>query len=269
MTTDDLGHQKMSEPTDNVFQEVAAEREKQDTKWGGTTHDDTHSANDWRNYLREHIKKSRSEDYRYQMIRVAALAIAAIESFDRKEAAKMNAGTPPQEHESDCKCDCVNCVTGNHHQCYYNAAAPAAKEPVTPPQVKNTAQLFHTVLDECLLEELIVHDGLTGSSPVSLFGILYHQTNATTGTWLNLNRASWSPQGSSLLMANRFFCDRCDRELPYSCHSAHGGVFHEKKDLSFSVQFVVHIIGHTRGTWEICEDCVIELASKALTDKSC
>lgn len=39
--------------------------------------------------------------------------------------------------------------------------------------------------------DLIVHDGLTGSSPVSLFGILYHQTNATTGTWLNMNRATY------------------------------------------------------------------------------
>jgi len=39
--------------------------------------------------------------------------------------------------------------------------------------------------------DVVVHDGLTGSSPVSLFGILYHQTNATTGTWLNLNRATY------------------------------------------------------------------------------
>jgi len=39
--------------------------------------------------------------------------------------------------------------------------------------------------------DLIVHDGLTGAQPVSLFGILYHQTNATTGTWLNLNRATY------------------------------------------------------------------------------
>ncbi len=39
--------------------------------------------------------------------------------------------------------------------------------------------------------DLVVHDGLTGSQPTSLFGILYHQTNATTGTWLNLNRATY------------------------------------------------------------------------------
>ncbi len=37
--------------------------------------------------------------------------------------------------------------------------------------------------------DLIVHSGLTGAQPVSLFGVPYHQNNATTGTWLNLNRA--------------------------------------------------------------------------------
>ncbi|HUL33777.1 MAG TPA: hypothetical protein VL128_07835 [Candidatus Eisenbacteria bacterium] len=39
--------------------------------------------------------------------------------------------------------------------------------------------------------DVIVHDGLSGSQPVSLYGIKYHQNNATTGTWLNLNRATY------------------------------------------------------------------------------
>src|SRR5579883_3429624 len=34
--------------------------------------------------------------------------------------------------------------------------------------------------------DVIVHDGLIGASPTSLFGIKYHQNNATTGTWMNL-----------------------------------------------------------------------------------
>jgi hypothetical protein len=42
--------------------------------------------------------------------------------------------------------------------------------------------------------DVIVHDGLVGASPVSLFGIKYHQNNATTGTWLNLNRATYAVQ---------------------------------------------------------------------------
>jgi hypothetical protein len=41
------------------------------------------------------------------------------------------------------------------------------------------------------VNDLIVHDGLTGAQPTSLFGILYHQTNATTETWLNLNRTTY------------------------------------------------------------------------------
>jgi hypothetical protein len=42
--------------------------------------------------------------------------------------------------------------------------------------------------------DLLVHDGLSGAQPVSLFGVPYHQNNATTGTWLNLNRATYPVQ---------------------------------------------------------------------------
>jgi hypothetical protein len=42
--------------------------------------------------------------------------------------------------------------------------------------------------------DVIVHDGLAGAQPVSLYGIKYHQNNATTGTWLNLNRATYPIQ---------------------------------------------------------------------------
>jgi len=42
--------------------------------------------------------------------------------------------------------------------------------------------------------DVIVHDGLSGAQPVSLFGVPYHQNNATTGTWLNLNRATYPVQ---------------------------------------------------------------------------
>src|SRR6201997_238164 len=45
-----------------------------------------------------------------------------------------------------------------------------------------------------VVNDVIVHDGLTGAQPVSLFGIKYHQNNATTGTWLNLNRATYPQQ---------------------------------------------------------------------------
>jgi hypothetical protein len=42
-----------------------------------------------------------------------------------------------------------------------------------------------------IVTDVIVHDGLVGAQPSSLFGVLYHQSNATTGTWLNLNRATY------------------------------------------------------------------------------
>jgi hypothetical protein len=42
--------------------------------------------------------------------------------------------------------------------------------------------------------DVIVHDGLSGAQQVSLFGIKYHQNNATTGTWLSLNRATYPVQ---------------------------------------------------------------------------
>ena len=42
--------------------------------------------------------------------------------------------------------------------------------------------------------DVIVHDGLSGAQPVSLYGIKYHQNSATTGTWLNLNRATYPQQ---------------------------------------------------------------------------
>src|SRR5216684_2153143 len=42
--------------------------------------------------------------------------------------------------------------------------------------------------------DVLVHDGLSGAQPVSLFGIKYHQNTATTGTWLNLNRATYPVQ---------------------------------------------------------------------------
>jgi len=51
------------------------------------------------------------------------------------------------------------------------------------------------------LSDRIVHDGLTRAQPTSLFGILYHQTNATTGTWLNLNRTT-DPLGLATPVVN-------------------------------------------------------------------
>jgi len=77
-----------------------------------------------------------------------------------------------------------------------NIAAGVASSVVNTPDTVSASQTI--VLDNVpagtVANDVIVHDGLTGASPVSLFGVKYHQNNATTGTWLNLNRATYPVQ---------------------------------------------------------------------------
>ena len=72
----------------DVFDEIVKERIAQDEKWGGSPHDDMHSIFDWVKFIRYHANRAvggrAKDDYRKQMIRVAALAIAAIQAYDRK-----------------------------------------------------------------------------------------------------------------------------------------------------------------------------------------
>src|SRR6266704_1329220 len=75
----------------------------------------------------------------------------------------------------------------------------------TPPgaalvYVGQTIQIYDTTITtnrgscNVVATDVIVHDGLSGAQPTSLFGIKYHQNNATTGTWMNLNRATYPQQ---------------------------------------------------------------------------
>lgn len=76
-----------------VLAEVAQERDRQDAKWGGPTHDDTHSPADFCRFIREHEVRAEQalsgepvrefDDFRRQMLRVAGLAVAALEQWDR------------------------------------------------------------------------------------------------------------------------------------------------------------------------------------------
>lgn len=72
----------------DIFDEIVRERMAQDKKWGGPAHDDTHLESDWWDYIARHndraLENDSTEQFRKQMIRVAALAVAAIESHDRK-----------------------------------------------------------------------------------------------------------------------------------------------------------------------------------------
>jgi len=80
---------------DRVVEDIKSERELQDYKWGGPEHDDTHKPEEWQTFIVEHARRAvhaawgrpaPGDDYRQQMIRVAALAVAAVESEDRRAA---------------------------------------------------------------------------------------------------------------------------------------------------------------------------------------
>ena len=76
-----------------VLRDVLDERRRQDAQWGGPEHDDEHVASDWLTYIRhqaDHAKVQARVDnpagYRERLVKIAALAVAAIESHDRLEA---------------------------------------------------------------------------------------------------------------------------------------------------------------------------------------
>lgn len=93
-----------------VYAEIKVERASQDAKWGGPDHDDEHESEDWFSFIQEHLDRAENPDvYRMQMIRVAALAVAAIESFDRKRA---SAQPPAPAPSGENACDEKQCPHG-------------------------------------------------------------------------------------------------------------------------------------------------------------
>ena len=75
----------------NVIDDIEEERSRQEKKWGGSTHDDQHRHEDW---LRVMIRQIGDADravecndgdyYRKQLVQIAALAVAALDSPDRQ-----------------------------------------------------------------------------------------------------------------------------------------------------------------------------------------
>jgi hypothetical protein len=78
-----------------IFSEIASEREYQDSLWGGPESDDRNSQPQWSSYITEYANMSsprtKNRPFRERMLKVAALAVAAIESFDRLEEVKAEA----------------------------------------------------------------------------------------------------------------------------------------------------------------------------------
>jgi hypothetical protein len=78
-----------------IFREIEQERRRQDKKHGGPDHDDQNTAHDWIAFVTYFLGLSiRGEErwsfnnatYRQAMVKIAALAVAAIEWCDRRTA---------------------------------------------------------------------------------------------------------------------------------------------------------------------------------------
>lgn len=81
-----------------ILESIVDERWRQDQKWGGREHDDTHSVEDWERLIIRHSyrltegptvlagSRTAAKDYRERLIKIAALAVAAVQAWDRKQA---------------------------------------------------------------------------------------------------------------------------------------------------------------------------------------
>jgi hypothetical protein len=88
------------DPQEAVLAEIVLERMAQDAEHGGPAADDEHDCNEWLVIALRHLGLAANDEaavdpgrFRRQMIRVSAVALAAVESFDRKAAAPKVAGT--------------------------------------------------------------------------------------------------------------------------------------------------------------------------------
>jgi hypothetical protein len=68
-----------------VYLELQIERGAQIQQWGGWSHDDEHDPIDWVGFVRKQLKRGSTVAlHRNAMVKIGALAIAAIEAYDRK-----------------------------------------------------------------------------------------------------------------------------------------------------------------------------------------
>jgi hypothetical protein len=77
--------------------DVLAERARQDAQWGGPAHDNEHTWGEWCQYIEHQVRKMAKEtndSERPRFVKIAALAVAAIESIDRLGAPE--AGAAPR-----------------------------------------------------------------------------------------------------------------------------------------------------------------------------
>lgn len=83
--------EELSGELSRVLLDVLEERKRQDAKWGGPEHDDLHTAAEWREFRDrfegEAIAVCDYQAARESVVKIAALAIAQVESLDRHLAA--------------------------------------------------------------------------------------------------------------------------------------------------------------------------------------
>lgn len=77
----------MTDPQVKVIDQIIQERKNQDRQWGGPEHDNTHDKDDWLRFIHYQFicADARDSNLRSRLIKIAALAVAAVESIDRKE----------------------------------------------------------------------------------------------------------------------------------------------------------------------------------------
>ena len=76
---------KADKVTQAVLKEVQTERWRQDRKWG-QEHDDKHLDYEWGNIIRSYMHLPGIEVPRENFVKAAAVAIAAIETLDRRSS---------------------------------------------------------------------------------------------------------------------------------------------------------------------------------------
>ena len=76
---------------EQIFEEIRQERDRQDEQYGGPDHDDNHYPGDWCLILMKYhgrgaavtIDTQPDATFRASMMKLAAVAVAATQSFDR------------------------------------------------------------------------------------------------------------------------------------------------------------------------------------------
>lgn len=82
-----------------ILAEIRDEQEHGRDKYGSGphdfSHDDGHIPSDWLDMIEDHRQRARFEtpmEWRQRMIKIAGLAVSAVESFDRKQVKEKGMG---------------------------------------------------------------------------------------------------------------------------------------------------------------------------------